>query len=189
MIVVFVRHGESEGNVAGIINDDPRRHVGLTACGLRQAREAASVLIQPAFTHAFASEFPRAQQTARAILAHHECPLIIDARLNERRSGMDGQPVESFNVPARRDPLHYRSARGESFLEEVERLRAFLTDLEGFAVDAHVLAVSHEDPLLAAQVVAGTDPATAARASIRNCGRVTLAFQAGVWRVEAAELL
>lgn len=187
MIVVFVRHGESEGNVAGIINDDPRRHVGLTALGQRQAAEAALALRHRAFTHAFASEFPRAQQTAQHILRHHECTLEIDARLNERRSGMDGMPVDAFNGPARRDPLRYKSPRGESFLEEVERLREFLAGVQAFAADAHVLAVAHEDPILAAQVVAGVKPATAAVASIRNCGRITLKFSAGVWRVAAAD--
>jgi len=188
MIVVFVRHGESEGNVAGIINDDPRRHVGLTDLGQRQAAEAALALRHRAFTHAFASEFPRAQQTARHILRHHECALEIDARLNERRSGMDGMPVDAFNGPARRDPLRYKSPRGESFLEEVERLRGFLAEVQAFAADAHVLAVSHQDPILAAGVAAGTDPEVSALASIRNCGRVTFEFGAGGWRVVAADV-
>jgi broad specificity phosphatase PhoE len=188
MIVVFVRHGESEGNVAGIINDDPRRHVGLTERGQRQAEAAGSALRHRLFSHAFVSEFPRAQQTARAILRHHQCMLEIDAQLNERRSGMDGMPVDSFNVPARRDPLRFRPPLGESFLEEVERLRAFLRDVERLASDAHVLAVSHQDPILAAQVVAGADPETTVLAAIRNCGQVTLEFGAGMWRVAAADV-
>jgi len=90
MKVILVRHGESEGNVRHEINDDPQRIVNLTERGRAQAAAAAEQLRDIAFTHAYASEFPRARQTAAILLQHHALRLNIDARLNERISGMDG---------------------------------------------------------------------------------------------------
>lgn len=64
MKIILVRHGEAESNVAHIINDDPRRIVNLTERGRAQAEEAAERLRAVPFTHAYASEFLRAQLTA-----------------------------------------------------------------------------------------------------------------------------
>jgi diacylglycerol kinase family enzyme len=68
----------------------------LTAKGQLQAAAAAEALRDIPFSHAYASEFPRARQTAEIILSERNLMLAIDARLNERRSGLDGQPVERF---------------------------------------------------------------------------------------------
>ena len=74
------------------------------------------------------------------------------------------------------------TARGESFLEEMERLRALLSDLDAMPAGVNVLAVSHEDPIQAARVVAGLDPQVAVGARLANCGMVSLERQAGHWR-------
>jgi len=127
MKILLVRHGESEANVAHRINDDPARPVNLTERGRAQAEAASNELRAVRFTHAYASEFPRAQQTAKILLRHHACTLRIDARINERKTGMDGLPVEAFHELMRTDPLHIKPEHGESFLEQMERLRSFLT--------------------------------------------------------------
>jgi coenzyme F420-reducing hydrogenase alpha subunit len=49
MKVVFVRHGESEANVADFINDDPKRIVNLTERGREQAVTVAETLRSMAF--------------------------------------------------------------------------------------------------------------------------------------------
>jgi broad specificity phosphatase PhoE len=98
MRLYLLRHGESEANVGVFINDDPTRPVLLTAKGREQAATAAQALSCISFNHAYASQFPRAQQTAEIILAGRDLSLTVDARLNERRSGLDGQPVEAFNL-------------------------------------------------------------------------------------------
>jgi len=77
MKIILVRHGESAGNVRHEINDDPQRIVNLTARGRAQAEAAAEKLCTIAFTHAYASEFPRAQQTAEILLRHHALELHI----------------------------------------------------------------------------------------------------------------
>src|SRR5512141_2665134 len=121
MKIVLIRHGESEGNVAHLINDDPSKTVNLTDRGRAQAAAAANALREFCFTHAYASEFPRARQTAAVLLQQRALELRIDPRLNERRSGMDGQHVDVFNDLVASDPLHIKPLRGESFVEEMER--------------------------------------------------------------------
>jgi alpha-ribazole phosphatase len=181
MKVVFIRHGESEANVADFINDDPRWPVKLTERGREQAAAVAELLRHSAFSHAFASEFPRAQQTAGIILQHHDLELAIDARLNERKSGMDGLPTCTFNDLVRPDPIRIRPPLGESFIEQTERVRAFLYGLEHFDAAARVLAVSHEYPLRSVLLIAGVDQKQAVRQHIPNCGTLTVVFRGGEW--------
>ncbi|MDP2805917.1 MAG: histidine phosphatase family protein, partial [Gallionellaceae bacterium] len=119
----FIRHGESEANVGHFINDDPGKPVHLTEKGKAQAAKLATQLSSENFTHAFVSEFPRAQETMAFLLKGKNIPLIIDARLNERKSGMDGQPVNAFNDQVLANPLNFKTPHGESFLEQSERVR------------------------------------------------------------------
>ena len=167
----LVRHGESEANVAGIINDDPRRPVNLTERGRRQARDAATTLAGIPFALAYASRFPRACQTAEILLESLglDLPVIQDARLDERRSGLDGHPVEAFNGLVRPDPMRIKPERVESFLEHMERLRSFLNELADRQAGATILAVSHENPILAASALTGRNPEEAARGALKNC--------------------
>ena len=174
MKITFVRHGESEANVAGYINDDPARPVSLTERGRAQAESTSNELRAMRFTHAYASEFPRAQQTAKILLRHHACPLQIDARINERKTGMDGLPVKTFHDMVYPDPLRIKPEQGESFLEQMERLRSFIDEIAMRHTEGIVLAVSHENPILAALSLLADDPAQVARNSIANCGWVEM---------------
>jgi alpha-ribazole phosphatase/probable phosphoglycerate mutase len=127
------------------------------------------------FTHAYASEFTRARQTAEILLRHHACPLRIDARLNERHTGMDGLPVKAFHDLVHPDPLRIKPEQGESFLEQMERLRSFMDELAVRYPDGMVLAVSHENPILAALALTIDDPEQITRNDgIANCEWVEL---------------
>ena len=174
MKIILVRHGESEANVGGFINDDPRRPVALTATGRQQAVAAAQQLRDIRFVRAYTSELLRARQTAEILLQRRApaCPLLVDSRLNERKSGMDGLPVESFNGLVRDDPVQTRPPGGESFLEQMVRLKAFLDAAAAAHPDGPVLAVSHENPILAVLALTGKPVEDAAHGSIPNCGWV-----------------
>jgi broad specificity phosphatase PhoE len=176
MKILLIRHGESEANVADCINDDPSRPVSLTERGRAQAEAASERLRAMRFTHAYASEFPRAQQTAAILLLHHDLHLNIDGRINERRSGMDGLPVDEFNDLVRSDPLRIKPERGESFLEQMERMRSFLDDVSARHANGIVLAVSHENPIIAARALTVDDPEQVIRDSVPNCAWVELAW-------------
>ncbi|MBI5007682.1 MAG: histidine phosphatase family protein [Nitrosomonadales bacterium] len=178
MKIVLVRHGESEGNVRHEINDDPGRIVNLTARGREQAAAAAERLRSTPFTHAYASQFPRAQQTAAILLQHHALQLGIDARLNERISGMDGLHVDVFNDLVRPDYLHIKPPKGESFLEQMERLRSFLDEAALRHPRGTVLAVSHENPIVAVLCLLSEDPQLTSQRGIANCEWVELEWPA-----------
>lgn len=175
MKITFIRHGESEANVGHFINDDPAKPVHLTPKGQAQAESLATALDAETFSRAYVSEFPRAQETIHILLRGKTIPLDIDARLNERKSGMDGQPVNAFNDQVLRDPLHFKTPDGESFLQQMERLKDFLDEIAARHPDAHVLAVSHENPILAALGLT-TSAQEVVGASLPNCGRIDLVW-------------
>ena len=169
MKIIFVRHGESVANVAHILNDDPSRPVNLTPQGREQAQTTAERLQGIAFCCAYASEFPRAQQTAEIILSNRDCPLHIDARLNERISGMDGLHADVFNDLVRPDPLHIKPERGESFVEQMQRLKSFMDEAAARHPDGVILAVSHENPILDALALMNGNPEQTVLAKLKNC--------------------
>lgn len=174
MKITLIRHGESIANVGHYINDDPSKPVCLTPRGRAQAEALAQQLHTESFTHAYVSEFPRAQETARILLSHHPLALHIDARLNERKSGMDGQPVHLFNDQVLRDPLHFSTPWGESFTQQMERLRSLLDELHARHPDGRIIAVSHENPIIAALALTVPDPASVVLSGLDNCGRLDL---------------
>ena len=176
MKIILIRHGESVANIGNFINDDPRKPVDLTEKGRLQANALAQSLQHEIFTHAYASAFPRAQQTADILLQYNNCPLIVDARLNERKSGMDGQPVHAFNDQVKLDPLHFKTTTGETFLEQMERMRDFLEELAIRHPDGRILAVSHENPIIAALALTVEDAASVVFNSLENCGRLDLCW-------------
>jgi len=178
MKIILMRHGESEGNVIHQINDDPSRTVNLTERGRAQAEAASNALRGIRFTHAYASQFPRARQTAAIVLRHHALELRIDAHLNERRSGMDGQLVDAFNDMVSADPLHFKPPQGESFLEQMERVRDFLDEVAAVHPDGIVLAVSHENPIVAVLSLLSGQPEQTVHRHLDNCEWVELVWPA-----------
>lgn len=176
MKITLIRHGESAANVGNFINDDPGKPVHLTDKGIAQTESLALRLRAETFTHAYASEFPRALETAAILLRQRSCALTIDARLNERKSGMDGLPVHVFNDQAKRDPLHFRTENGESFLQQMERLRSFLDEQASRYPDGNILAISHESPIIAAMALSARNILEVANTSVENCGRIDLCW-------------
>ena len=87
---------------------------------------------------------------------------------------MDGLPVNVFNDLVCTDPLRIKPEHGESFLEQMERLRSFMDEIATRHPDEMVLAVSHENPILAALALSADDPEQTVRGSIANCEWVEL---------------
>jgi 2,3-bisphosphoglycerate-dependent phosphoglycerate mutase len=176
--MVFLRHGESAANVAGVISDDPAQPWPLSQKGRDQARQAGAALAAMGFAAVYVSRHLRTQETARELMAAWPAdarrPVQVDARINERRSGLDGQPVEAFNGLVRPDPVHIRPPGGENFLEQMARLKDFMDAVAQAHPAARVLVVSHENPIQAARAVAGVEPLQSLAAPVANCAWVSL---------------
>lgn len=97
-IVVFVRHGESEANVRGIISSDPEKY-GLTKRGVRQAEIAAEELsCLREVGELYSSPVLRALQTAKVISERMGKRLKVDKRLAERSFGsLEGRAMPPDN--------------------------------------------------------------------------------------------
>ena len=85
--LVLIRHGQSTYNKQNIFTG--WKNVALTEKGIRDAHEAASLLADITFTHAFTSHLKRARHTLDIILKdiHQDLPVTENISLNERDYG------------------------------------------------------------------------------------------------------
>ena len=85
--LVLIRHGKSIYNEQNLFTG--WEDVALTEKGIREAHEAAPLLANISFTHAFTSDLKRAQHTMDIILEdiQQKIPIIEDIALNERDYG------------------------------------------------------------------------------------------------------
>lgn len=149
MEVIFVRHGQTEGNVA-------RRHQApdtpLTVEGERQAAAVAAEVAPLRPSHLIASAHLRAVETARFIAAETGLEITVDTRFVEL-----SRPPHLYG--------HFRSnwhsvwfyarwylgltktdgtpENGESYREFRQRLRDAREFLASYPADARVVVVSH----------------------------------------------
>lgn len=157
--IYFVRHGQSEANVADCINDDPSRIVKLTSIGRQQCASVADQLHTVPLTHAFASEFHRAQESLGIILQHRpDVTQHIDPRLNEWKTGMDGAAIDYF-----RRQMGHGYVPPEDFDDVVTRMENFLNDIERTPDAGDLLVVSHKITILAGLVAIGCLPSEDAK--------------------------
>ena len=72
--------------------------------------------------------------------------------------------------------MHIKPAHGESFLEQMERLRDFLEEIAACHPDGIVLAVSHENPIVAVLALLSDEPELELRRHLDNCEWVEVAW-------------
>ena len=146
--LILVRHGGSTGNEDESFYAYADSAVCLTTNGIRQALNTAGVLAQvdPRWgkpgnfaVEVFASEYTRAQQTARITLDQMGLPSIdpkIRPLLNERDYGTAYDPVM--------DQIADCTLNGsESSVRARVRVRGFLAEAAGLLDRADVLAFAH----------------------------------------------
>jgi alpha-ribazole phosphatase len=143
-----MRHGESQYNVLGLCNADPANPVPLTLMGQTQARQAAERLKDEQIDCIYVSELHRAIQTAQILNNTHARPMLTDQRLNDRRSGFEGHPIQEYLSAMQSDPLNFRADGGESYMELVARTADFLNHIERQPLRC-VLVVTHHEVLQA----------------------------------------
>lgn len=163
MELVFVRHGETAWNAERRFQG--QSNVPLSPRGLAQAAALERALSNVPFSHAFSSDLMRALETARAIAAGRDLPIVTDIRLREFDFGeWEGLtwPEITARWPdlGRRLPTQsrlYEPVGGERFEYVVARVRAFLDDVRANAAVTYALIVTHAGALHAALEVLRPD--------------------------------
>lgn len=145
--LIFVRHGQTRYNVLDRVNADPTVENDLTEQGGRQAAHCAAILASERLDIVYSSEFPRAKQTAKAIVAGHPLSLKIDRRINETGAfAFDGRPCSEWHAALVPDRFTAEPPGCEAFSLFRGRLAAFLDDIRT-RPERNVLVVSHEEPI------------------------------------------
>src|SRR5579863_1546693 len=131
MTIVIVRHGETDGNAARILQ---RPDVPLNQRGIRQAEQAAERLAARGLVHILCSDLLRAQMTAaplaaRSGIAVEENPLLQERNFGDLRGTAYAALAEDPFGPAFAPPngedwptFHVRVAEAFAFI--VSRRRA-----------------------------------------------------------------
>jgi len=141
--VIAMRHGESEHNVLGVVNGDPKKQFDITAKGRKQAAILAKKLKGKNIVAIIASQMRRTQETAEPLAKLKKLPVQIDARLNDIGAGkLEGMPILEFRKLT--GEIH-RSVKGSETGKGVAlRLTSFIKDLVNCYSGQTVAIVSSE---------------------------------------------
>jgi 2,3-bisphosphoglycerate-dependent phosphoglycerate mutase len=95
MTILLVRHGETDGNAARILQ---RPEVPLNERGMRQAEQLARRLLAHGFVHILCSDLLRARMTAAPLVASSAMTIEESSLLQERNFGdLRGVPYAALN--------------------------------------------------------------------------------------------
>jgi len=163
----IMRHAESKANAGGIIvsciENDRKSDYGLTEHGRQQALAAAQDCGLHEDTVICSSDFSRAKQTAEVVRAHLGAPEVVIAEaLRERHfAHWEGSATGNYArvwAADETDPSH-ADGSVEPAADVLDRVSAFIVQLERQHCGRHILLVSHGDTLQILQAgFSGVDP-------------------------------
>ena len=149
---IFVRHGETDANRAGILQGGSV-NLPLNETGKLQAEAAAEYLKSEAFDAAFSSDLLRAAETARIIIDknRNDVPLFMTPQLQEWKCGeMDGMSFSEIydRFPAEGKSFAFEQIEtvmpgGECGLDFQSRIEAFLKKVCDEYAGKKILLVAH----------------------------------------------
>jgi 2,3-bisphosphoglycerate-dependent phosphoglycerate mutase len=185
MTILLVRHGETVGNAARVIQ---RPEVPLNERGIRQAAQLAERLFALGFAHVLCSDLLRARMTAEPLRARGSVVIEESPLLQERNFGdLRGTPyAELTEDPFARDYVPPNGEGVEVFHRRVAQAFALIVErrreLSGpLVVVTHglvcrALVKNHLDVASAPDLFANTglticDPAPPFTARLVNCTR------------------
>lgn len=131
MILIIVRHGETEENAKKILMDHMHGH--LSTKGKRQARELGLILQDYDIDRVYSSDLKRAVDTTNAIAKYHKnVPITYSRALREQNYGIfQGKSLHEMLNDS--DYLHlkgnFRPTGGESLNQLRARVYKFIKNL------------------------------------------------------------
>jgi broad specificity phosphatase PhoE len=162
--LVLVRHGRTDWNDLGRYQG--QEGPGLNTLGQRQAGIAAKELSASSAQGLYASDLPRALETAQIIGEALNLLVRTDRRLREihqgKWQGMLFEDIQEQYPQAlqrfRSDPIHNSPPGGETVGELARRFVAALDDIAGKHRDQRILIVTHKLPMAIVKCMAAAKP-------------------------------
>lgn len=191
----LVRHGESEGNKAGVLQG--QKDYPLTELGKTQAKTVASYFNNQEYPISviYSSDLQRANDTAHIIADELSKPVVSEKRLRERKTGKfegDTSPEISAELDEHRkiyaelpkeERYRYHFGEGaESDEELANRVIPVLQEIVNTHKGEHIMVVTHAAILRA--VLAYMDY-TIERGAISNGGFVHILFDGNDFQIVA----
>ena len=148
MNIIFLRHGEAEDNVKGLISDKIEYNSLLTENGINEVKESLELLPNN-IEVMYVSPLPRTIETANIVSNKYpNIKVIIDDRIREINYGKYSHKKNNEELDEIRrkqingDNLIRFGEYGENKLEIERRLTNFLTDVFN-SKNNNILIVSH----------------------------------------------
>jgi broad specificity phosphatase PhoE len=155
--VIAMRHGESEHNVLGVVNGDPKKKYDLTVRGNRQAAVLARKLKNREIFAIIASQMLRTQETAAPLAKIKHLRIQVDKRLNDIHAGkLEGISIYEFRKLT--GEIHKSVKGSETGKQVAMRIKSFLQDLLMYYSGKTVVIVSSEIILHALRQIANKKP-------------------------------
>lgn len=157
---LFLRHGEAESNVLGVVSSRVENQHHLTDLGREQVKTTAQSLRHEGVTRIVSSPLLRTRESAELIareIGYDATHIIHEDRFKEWQLGsLDGKPVkEIWNLcPTYGERFTNKCADGETLVEMKRRIGEALYDLETTYQNETILIVGHEYTVWLAQCVA-----------------------------------
>lgn len=176
--LIIVRHGQSEGNRDRMFTGHGPSP--LTERGRAEARATAKNIAAKPIDALYASDLPRAVQTAEPIAELSGCAIVQDMALREKNfgdlTGMSFAELESKHPDVWRGLLarnpHFQPPGGESHVQCRQRMAGFLERLYEAHENGRVVLVTHGvaiNHLLYTLMQAPMDTSPAVVFQIDNC--------------------
>lgn len=146
-----MRHGESDGNMRGIVNSDNSIENHLTEKGKEQVRESVHA-VKESFDLIVTSPLTRAVETAEAVRAEKGLSkesVVVDARISEVHFGaFNNGPREEYvqAFPSLIARSHESPKGVETWQQIRKRVGEFLYELERTYANKRILIVTHDTP-------------------------------------------
>ncbi len=150
--IFFVRHGESESNVAGLMSGQGN-DIPLTINGCTQAKEAGQKLKNKGIELIVCSPLIRTVETATIIakeINYAPDKIVTNPLLTERKYGVyEGRPAEIFSKDFQNNIVHESVETTKQMYDRFKKALNWLSSLK----ESKILIVSHGGASRAIRVV------------------------------------